>query len=272
MKTPQNVKLKAQSQILVAKAGTKSGFSMETDLHFLSNNVIKNGSDREAFAAFDDEPTVGKKPEPKPIKKAVVAKPPEKEKKGFSWGKLFKAAVAVVAVVAVVALVVVSVATFGAGAVIGDALIGAALGATCNVGGTIASDIKNNKMSSPLDYLISAAKGALVGALCGAMFGPAMAGTSLFAAETTGQLALNFAKTLFIGGAENSTYYALNELANFRMPNLGEQLNQFKNGVLFTGLFMGGAKALETAAPWIKKVQVKSWITLKKMLISLENI
>ncbi|MPQ31918.1 late control protein D, partial [Clostridium estertheticum] len=45
MKTPQSVKLKAQSQILVAKAGTKSGFSMETDLHFLSNNVIKNGSD-----------------------------------------------------------------------------------------------------------------------------------------------------------------------------------------------------------------------------------
>ncbi|WP_243143336.1 hypothetical protein [Clostridium estertheticum] len=264
MKTPQSVKLKAQSQILVAKTGTKSGFSMETDLHFLSNNVIKNGSDREAFAAFDDEPTIGKKPEPKPVKRAVVAKPPEKEKKGFSWGKLFKAAVVVVAVVAVVALVVVSVATFGAGAVIGAALIGAALGAACNVGGTIASDIKNNKMSSPLDYLISAAKGALVGALCGAIFGPAMAGTSLFAAETTGQLALNFAKTLFIGGAENSTYYSLNELANFRMPNLGEQLNQFKNGVLFTGLFMGGAKALENAAPWIKKGASKVMDNIEK--------
>ncbi|WAG45268.1 HNH endonuclease [Clostridium estertheticum] len=168
------------------------------------------------------------------------------------------------AVVAVVALVVVSVATFGAGAVIGAALIGAALGAACNVGGTIASDIKNNKMSSPLDYLISAAKGALVGALCGAIFGPAMAGTSLFAAETTGQLALNFAKTLFIGGAENSTYYALNELANFRMPNLGEQLNQFKNGVLFTGLFTGGAKALETAVPWIKKGASKVMDNIEK--------
>ncbi|MBU3179438.1 hypothetical protein KPL47_24520 [Clostridium estertheticum] len=155
-------------------------------------------------------------------------------------------------------------ATFGAGAVIGAALIGAALGAACNACGTIASDIKNNKMSSPLDYLISAAKGALVGALCGAIFGPAMAGTSLFAAETTGQLALNFAKTLFIGGAENSTYYALNELANFRMPNLGEQLNQFKNGVLFTGLFMGGAKALETAAPWIKKGASKVMDNIEK--------
>ncbi|MPQ64981.1 hypothetical protein E4V82_23245, partial [Clostridium estertheticum] len=95
--------------------GTKSGFSMETDLHFLSNNVIKNGSDREAFAAFDDEPTVGKKPEPKPVKKAVVAKPPAEKKKGFNWGKLagnVLAAVAVVAVVAaVVALVVVSAGT-----------------------------------------------------------------------------------------------------------------------------------------------------------------
>ncbi|MCB2342175.1 hypothetical protein LGK96_17905, partial [Clostridium estertheticum] len=208
-----------------------------TDLHFLSNNVIKNGSDREAFAAFDDEPTIGKKPEPKQVKKAVVAKPPEKEKKGFSWGKLFKAAVAVVAVVAVVALVVVSVATFGAGAVIGAALIGA----------------------------------ALVGALCGAIFGPAMAGTSLFAAETTGQLALDFAKTLFIGGAENSTYYALNELANFRMPNLGEQLNQFKNGVLFTGLFMGGAKALETAAPWIKKGASKVMDNIEKNVNKFEK-
>ncbi|MBW9154801.1 hypothetical protein [Clostridium estertheticum] len=81
MKTPQSVKLKAQSQILVSKAGTKSGFSMETDLYFLSNNVIKNGSDREAFAAFDDEPTAGKKPEPKPVKKAVVVKTKKKETK-----------------------------------------------------------------------------------------------------------------------------------------------------------------------------------------------
>ncbi|MBU3174525.1 hypothetical protein [Clostridium estertheticum] len=102
MKTPQSVKLKAQSQILVSKAGTKSGFSMETDLYFLSNNVIKNGSDREAFAAFDDEPTAGKKPEPKPVKKAVVAKPPAEKKKGSNWGKLAGNVLAAVAVVAVV--------------------------------------------------------------------------------------------------------------------------------------------------------------------------
>ncbi|WP_206671195.1 HNH endonuclease signature motif containing protein [Clostridium estertheticum] len=75
---------------------------------------------------------------------------------------------------------------------------------------------------------------------------------------------MDFVKTLFIGGAENSTYYALNELANFRMPNLGEQLNQFKNGVLFTGLFTGGAKALETAVPWIKKGASKVMDNIEK--------
>ncbi|MGL5084146.1 MAG: late control protein D, partial [Clostridium sp.] len=65
IKTPQSIKLKAQSQILMVKTGTESGFSMETDMHFLSNNVINNGSDREAYAAFEDEPKVGKKPERK---------------------------------------------------------------------------------------------------------------------------------------------------------------------------------------------------------------
>ncbi|MCB2360721.1 GH-E family nuclease, partial [Clostridium estertheticum] len=43
-----------------------------------------------------------------------------------------------------------------------------------------------------------------------------------------------------------------------------EQLNQFKNGVLFTGLFMGGAKALETAAPWIKKGASKVMDNIEK--------
>ena len=123
IKTPQSVKLKAQSQILVAKAGTQSGLSMETDIHFLSNNVIKNGSDREAYPPFDDEPKEGTKPEP--------PEPPKEEKKGFNWGKL---ALGVVAAVAVVAMVALSVATFGAGAVAGAAVIGFCLGAVCGIG------------------------------------------------------------------------------------------------------------------------------------------
>ena len=42
---------KAQSQIGVTKAGTESGFSVETDMHFKGGNVIEDGRDREAFAA-----------------------------------------------------------------------------------------------------------------------------------------------------------------------------------------------------------------------------
>ncbi|MCB2360724.1 hypothetical protein [Clostridium estertheticum] len=51
--------------------GTEHGSEIEMVPGALN---IKGGSDREAFAAFDDEPTVGKKPEPKPVKKAVVVK------------------------------------------------------------------------------------------------------------------------------------------------------------------------------------------------------
>ncbi|WP_211140818.1 hypothetical protein [Clostridium aciditolerans] len=55
IKTPQSVNIKAQSQILAAKKGTQSGFSIENEFHFLGDNVIKNGSDREAYPPFDDE-------------------------------------------------------------------------------------------------------------------------------------------------------------------------------------------------------------------------
>jgi hypothetical protein len=107
MKTPKNVKMTATSQLVAMKTGTKSGFSMEKDVHFLSNNVIRNGRDREAFAAIDNTP-------PKPVKQ----EPPKEEKKGFNWGKLALAAVVAVAVVA-------SVATFGLGTTLAVAAIGA---------------------------------------------------------------------------------------------------------------------------------------------------
>ncbi|WP_319001723.1 hypothetical protein, partial [Clostridium estertheticum] len=195
MKTPQSVKLNAQSQILVAKAGTKSGFSMETDLHFLSNNVIKNGSDREAFAAFDDEPTIGKKPEHKPVKKAVVVKAKKKEtkkeekKKGFNWGKLagnVLAAVAVVAVVAaVVALVVVSAGTAipavaGALAAVGTtagsvgwaAFAGGMTMGLIGVAGKAKSDHDSGEVSDMSSYTSIGAQESFVGAVTGAISGP----------------------------------------------------------------------------------------------------
>jgi len=65
---------------------------METDIHFLSNEVIENGRDREAFAAIDNTP-------PEPVKKVETVK--KEEKKGFNWGKLLTNVVAAVAVVAV---------------------------------------------------------------------------------------------------------------------------------------------------------------------------
>lgn len=41
MKTPKNVKINGVSQISALKSNTQSGFSLETDLHFLSDNIIR---------------------------------------------------------------------------------------------------------------------------------------------------------------------------------------------------------------------------------------
>ncbi len=62
MKTPKNVKINGVSQISALKSNTQSGFSLETDLHFLSDNVIKNGSCSDSYPDFEDEPQSGKYP------------------------------------------------------------------------------------------------------------------------------------------------------------------------------------------------------------------
>ncbi|MBY6778227.1 hypothetical protein HYH39_01405 [Clostridium botulinum] len=112
MKTPKNVKINGVSQISALKSNTQSGFSLETDLHFLSDNVINNGSSSESYPDFDDEPQAGTMPEPEP---------PKEEKKGFNWGLLAVVAIATVAVVA-------SVATFGLATTVGVMAIGAIAG------------------------------------------------------------------------------------------------------------------------------------------------
>ncbi|WP_297430665.1 DNA/RNA non-specific endonuclease, partial [Clostridium sp.] len=158
IKTPASVKVKAQSQIGVIKTGTESGFSVETDMHFKGSNVIKDGSDRETYAPFDDEPKAGKKPDP-------PAPPPEK-KKGFNWGKLALAAVVAVAVVA-------SVATFGLGATLAVAAVGAivacaAAGAVEGAKNSIASQTaQNGGDSSKINYF-EVAKASFFGAVTGA--------------------------------------------------------------------------------------------------------
>ena len=63
MKTPKNVKINGVSQISALKSNTQSGFSLETDLHFLSDNIIKNGNSNESYPDFDDEPQAGTMPD-----------------------------------------------------------------------------------------------------------------------------------------------------------------------------------------------------------------
>ncbi|NRT72215.1 hypothetical protein [Clostridium beijerinckii] len=114
MKTPKSVKINAQSQIAIVKTNSGSGLAIEGDLNYKSNNVILDGTFKEPFPDFDDdEPKLGKKPDP-----------PKEEKSGFNWGLLAKCALVAVAVVA-------SVATFGVGATL---LIGAVMAATAVVG------------------------------------------------------------------------------------------------------------------------------------------
>ncbi|WP_309245268.1 hypothetical protein [Clostridium estertheticum] len=266
MKTPQSVKLNAQSQILVAKAGTKSGFSMETDLHFLSNNVIKNGSDREAFAAFDDEPTVGKKPEPKPIKKAAVVKAKKKEtkkdvkkeekKKGFNWGKLagnVLAAVAVVAVVAaVVALVVVSAGTAipavagalaavgtTAGAVGWAAFAGGMTMGLIGVAGKAKSDHDSGEVSDMSSYTSIGARESFVGAVTGAISGP------------FGSLK-DIKGIIKLGGVTGGVESLIRQTLDGKGINPITVIKDAGKGILTLGLLHGAGKLIKGASPFIK--------------------
>ncbi|BCZ45498.1 hypothetical protein psyc5s11_15650 [Clostridium gelidum] len=79
---------------------------------------MKNGSDSEAFAAFDDEPKAAVK------QVTLLSGGKKEEKKGFNWGLLAKCALAV-------AVVAVSVLTLGVGTTL---LIGAVMAATAVVG------------------------------------------------------------------------------------------------------------------------------------------
>ena len=246
IKTPKSVKLNAQSQILVAKTGTQSGFSMETDMHFLSNNVIKNGSDREAYAPFDDEPKVGTKPEP--------TEQPKEEKKGFNWGKL---ALGVVAAVAVVAMVALSVATFGAGAVAGAAVIGFCLGAVCGIGKTAISDKNNGKMSSLGTYAKNAVHDGCIFAITSAIFPP------LSGVKGTGalgvQVAINLSGKQMLGCAfgEGMLSNYLTQLWDKGEIDVGETIKSGLGSMAFLGLLHGAGKLFEKASPFVKKAAGK---------------
>jgi hypothetical protein len=73
MRTPKSVKINAQSQLAIVKTNSGSGLAVEGDLNYKSNNVIIEGTYKESFPDFHDDPKVGKKP-----------KPPKEEKKPFN--------------------------------------------------------------------------------------------------------------------------------------------------------------------------------------------
>jgi hypothetical protein len=52
IKTPNNVNINAQSQIQMTKGNTENGVSIEGEFHIKGNNVIKNGSCREAYSPY----------------------------------------------------------------------------------------------------------------------------------------------------------------------------------------------------------------------------
>ncbi|WP_353846077.1 late control protein D [Clostridium sp. ZBS15] len=163
MKTPKNVKINGVSQISALKSNTQSGFSLETDLHFTSDNIIKNGSCSESYPDFDDEPQAGKIPEPEP---------PKEEKKGFNWKKLAVGALAVASPVG--------------GAVVACAVLGAVVSASVDVGCQLATNGGDISKVDPYQTVIAACGGALSGAFAATPIG------------VEGQIAINGA----IGGTQ----------------------------------------------------------------------
>ncbi|RNB60244.1 hypothetical protein EDM57_02770 [Brevibacillus gelatini] len=188
--TPKRVVIQAQSQILAKKTSAPSGFSLESEYHFLGTAVHVEGWDRTTFPAFDDEPKQGTPPPPEPP---------------FDWGKL---ALCVLGAVAIVGAVALTVASFGAGAVIGAAAVGAALGAIGGVVMTASSDLINGEVSSPSAYIKSAAQGAVIGAVCGAIFGPvAGVGGGAVVPLTGGQTTVGLGSVMFMGGTSGYIDY-----------------------------------------------------------------
>jgi hypothetical protein len=52
IKTPRNINISAQSQILMTKGNTDNGVSIEGEFYVNGNTVQMNGSSRESYAPF----------------------------------------------------------------------------------------------------------------------------------------------------------------------------------------------------------------------------
>ncbi|UHA74777.1 YwqJ-related putative deaminase [Paenibacillus sp. 481] len=160
--TPKRVVVSAQSQIFVKKRNVPSGFAIESEFHFLGENVLLEGQDRTTFPPYNDEPKKGEPP------------PPPDPEPPFSWGKLAMNVLGGLAVVAVVvAAAALTVATLGAGAVvIGAVVAGAAIGGTAAVASVAVSDVMRGEVSDFGAYAGAAARESVIGAVSGAIFGP----------------------------------------------------------------------------------------------------
>ncbi len=236
MKTPKSVKINGVSQINAVKTGTESGFSLEGDLHFLSDNVKKEGSSSESYPDFDDEPQAGVMPEPEP----------EPEESGFNWGKLACNVLAGLAVVAAVtAAAVFVVATAGAGAaVIGAVAAGAAIGGTAAVASMAVSDIQRGEVSDIGEYMGAAARESFIGAVSGAVFGPFGATESLGGKMT-------------LGATTNAFESIIRQKLEGKDINWGTVAQDALIGAGTAGVFHYGGKAATKASPYVKKAYNK---------------
>jgi len=158
IRTPKNVKINAQSQIVVAKTASQSGFTIENEFNFLGENVMANGRDSEAFAPFDDEPKEGKKPEP--------PEPPKEEKKPFNWLGVGLAVLgAAVAIIVAIALAPVTVTA--------AICVCAAVGAAASFTADVVTQVEQNGGGAK-DIALGIGTGLLVGKLGGAGYQPTL--------------------------------------------------------------------------------------------------
>ncbi|MFE4572871.1 hypothetical protein [Paenibacillus chitinolyticus] len=230
--TPKRIVIKATSQLMAKKLAAQSGFAIEGEYHFLSENVLAEGRDQTSYPAYNDEPQKGTPPPPPPP-------PPEKK---FSWGKLLGNVVGALAIVAVVAVVAaVTVATLGAGTVVIAAVAAGAVAAgTAAVAAKAISDISRGEVSDFGDYAADAFRESVIGAVSGAVFGPLGAGAPILgkmvvggvsgAAEsivsqlTDGDPGFSWGQVLFTAGVGFGTAGLLD--AKIAQKTIGEYISQ----------------------------------------------
>ncbi|KNY27945.1 RHS repeat-associated core domain-containing protein [Pseudobacteroides cellulosolvens] len=226
--TPKHIKITAKDIVFLKKSNSDSGFTIENEFHYLSNYVFLEGRVRELYPPFDDAPK-------------VAPKPP------FNWGKLALNVLGGLAIVAAVAAAAVfTVATFGAGAVvIGAVATCAVVGGTAAVASQAVSDIMSGEVSDFSDYAAAAARETIVGAISGAVFGPLGPAASL-----GGKMA--------IGAANNAFESIVRQTLEGKGINpwavlLDAGIGAGTAGIMDSKIAKNIGKAIDNAAPWIKK-------------------